>query len=142
MKADIQLVGEGSAARGLHDALLKAGLSPSTANGELLIFTSWDSVQALSRSIDGTRAQCLIVEARGHGAIAFGPSFRDDTAGCFRCYIARRRANGGAECRPARKINETAGARITASLRSLVDGRVRSLDCQLELSDAGVEAAH
>lgn len=142
MKADIQLVGDGSAARGLHGALLKAGLSSSTANGELLTFTSWDSVQALSRSIDGTHAQCLIVEDFGHGAIAFGPSFREDTAGCFRCYIARRRANGGTECRPAKKINDIAGAHIAARLRSLVDGRVRSLDCQIELSDAGVEAAH
>src|SRR5690242_4215150 len=109
MSVDIQLVGQGSASRDVHRALQSAGLRSSTTTGRMVVFTSWESVHELSRSIDGARAPCLIVEALGRGVVAFGPSFHRDTAGCFHCYIARRRANGGTECRPASRVGDATG---------------------------------
>src|SRR5687767_12251551 len=90
---------------GIEAALARRGHSTSSATEGITIVSSWDSVSSLCKLVD-SRPHCLVIEDAGAGSVAIGPSFTPDIAGCFRCYLARRRSNGGAHCRPALVVSE------------------------------------
>jgi ribosomal protein S12 methylthiotransferase accessory factor len=60
----------------------------------------WDGVAALRHRVSRSAVPVLLLEEAGRGAIAVGPLFRRDRAGCLDCYIARRVAAGATELRP------------------------------------------
>ena len=102
MRVDVHVIGKGPVGTTLRSRL---GDSP-LARSRCAIVADWPDIRALRRRTSELRTPWILVEDAGNGDVAIGPVFRPRYRGCFDCYLARRCANGGRECRPAAAIDE------------------------------------
>ena len=70
-----------------------------TGAGKHAVLWSWTSIGDLAETV-GRGNPSLLVEQVGDTEFAVGPAFGVTGSVCLDCYLGRRRANGGAECRP------------------------------------------
>jgi thiazole/oxazole-forming peptide maturase SagD family component len=136
MRASVDIVGRNDASRQLVRALSAHGIEVGSSS-DMVILAEWESVNALLGATDAARRPLVVVEGTSAGGIAFGPLFRSNAAGCVRCYIARRRANGGSECRPTTALTDHAADHIARSVRQIVDGNALPLSDHIEIGAPG-----
>ncbi|WP_437783354.1 YcaO-like family protein [Sorangium sp. So ce1097] len=122
MKREIQILGHTPFARALRRALSGAGVPPGAASSAVVLACHWDDLAAL-RAFDGdARSPWVLIEAGDEGRVLVGPTLGAGGAGCFACFTARRRSNGGRACRPVEDADDAVVARVAAAVRRLLDG--------------------
>jgi ribosomal protein S12 methylthiotransferase accessory factor len=84
----------------------------------------------------------MVVEGADGGATAVGPLFRDTHRGCCFCYIARRRANGAKECRPASTVSDCALDVVDQEIELIASGQSRLSAEQVVVSADGTVHRH
>jgi len=142
MSADVRILGDGALSRSVAGALSRHGIDTSDIAG-LAILADWTHVRELQQVVERSDLPVMLIEDAGGGAIAVGPIFAASTPGCLRCYIARRRANGGRECRPATALTSRALAEIVHETRAfLASGRTALQGEQVEVPVSGVLRRH
>lgn len=138
MQSVIEVVGHNAASGSIRSRLRKRDASWHP----LAIVADWPDVGTLHHFSNQARTPWLLIEDAGDGAVAIGPLFRPDHRGCFACYIGRRRANGGDECRPAAAVSDRVLDVIEQELASLSAFRSRLSREQAVVSTGGATRRH
>src|SRR5262245_1347284 len=126
------MLGPSDFQRELLQVLAKRAMDPS-ATRRISIIHTWSDIASLSRTIEHSRAPVMLVEDAGNGHVALGPLFAPESRGCFRCYLARRRANGAQECRPASRFAPQLLDQTADELARFLDGRSTLFSEQVEI---------
>lgn len=83
--------------------------------GGIALIDNWPSFEALAARAAADHGWWLLVERVGPDQVGVGPVFGPPSP-CFRCYLARRLANGGQECRPAPARSPAVQAAVARAL--------------------------
>jgi thiazole/oxazole-forming peptide maturase SagD family component len=141
MRPGIQVIGDTSTRVRIEAALCEEGYD--TENGHrLAVVAGWPHTKALQSLSEQLSVPWILVEDAGDGGATVGPLFRQGRGGCFGCYIARRRANGGKECRPLGSASEAILRQIRDQAAAFFDSRSRLSGEQIEISTCGSVARH
>jgi len=135
MTYGIQVVGDSSVGVAIKAALAGAGLRSGVPSA-LTIVTGWPCVENLLGFERASRSPFLLVENAGGGSVAVGPVFGARESVCFGCYLARRRANGGKQCRPSISLSAPSLARLVEYVRAVCESR-QVLYEQVQITPAG-----
>jgi thiazole/oxazole-forming peptide maturase SagD family component len=139
VKSGIQVIGASDGARAIASALAREswlGQAPVTVVAE------WDHVESLRTYHERPVGRYLLVEDIPDGHLAIGPLFDPAFAGCFDCYLARRRANGGRECRPPEAANADVLGGITEEVNGLRSNDRRLRGAQIEVGSGQLRRVH
>jgi thiazole/oxazole-forming peptide maturase SagD family component len=141
MSPGIQVIGETSIKERIEAALRDKGYD--TENGHrLAVVADWPHTKALHDLWEQVSVPWILVEDAGDGSGAVGPLFRQGWGGCFGCYIARRRANGGKECRPLGFLSEAVLGQIRDQAAAFFASKSLLSGEQVEISADGSVARH
>lgn len=140
MSNGIQVIGESRASDAITTALASAGLC-SGGSSRLAVVAGWPCVDKLLGLERELRVPFLLVEDAGDGSVAIGPVFGGRGSVCFRCYLARRRSNGGKQCRPAGSVSVSVLTQLIAQVRSVCESR-QSLSEQIQITAGGESIRH
>jgi len=138
MSLGIQVAGRNGAALAIAEALSHATLPAA----RLTIAADWENLRDLHGLDEESNGPFLLIENAGGGHAAVGPVFDSEGAGCFQCYIARRRANGGRECRPVDSLNGNILNGLVDEVKELVSGRSALRHAQIEIAPSGLRTRH
>ena len=110
----MEVIGDTSVTKEISSGLARAGIVGDSV-GPLVVVGAWSDGEMLCRINDRHNGPWLLIEDTGEGGTGIGPFFHPEAASCVDCYLARRRANNGKECRPISRISQFAlGQIITA----------------------------
>jgi ribosomal protein S12 methylthiotransferase accessory factor len=140
MAYGVKIIGESCAAGNVARALAGAGLR-SAASYPVAVVVGWPCVDSLLGLERELRVPFLLVEDAGSGSVAVGPVFGGRGSACLRCYLARRRANGGAQCRPAGPVSSEVLTRLIEHVRAFCEAREPAHE-QIQIKAAGECVRH
>jgi thiazole/oxazole-forming peptide maturase SagD family component len=141
MESALRVIGDNSISKEICSALTSAGITADSF-APLLVVAAWSDVEMLRRIDAGHRGPWLLIEDTGSGRIGIGPFFHPEAAGCLNCYLARRRANGGGECRPVSQISEFVLGRIVAAIAAFAQRGPMMSGEQADVASDGNVALH
>ena len=93
------IVGESVFADAIRTIFSKSDQRPDDSDCQIVC--SWESTDHLRHIVGGGAAVSLLIEGGEAGELYVGPVFSARAAGCLDCYLGRRQAKTGTECRPA-----------------------------------------
>jgi thiazole/oxazole-forming peptide maturase SagD family component len=111
----VHVFGDNSITKEIWSALACVGIAADSV-APLVVVAAWSDIAMLRRIDAGHGGPWLLIEDTGQGGIGIGPFFHPQAAGCLNCYLARRRANQGRECRPVSRISRVALGQIVAAI--------------------------
>ena len=137
----MRVVGQNETSRKIAYALDVAEVETDD-HSSIEIVTDWQSLNTLSGYSEERRLPWMLIEETHSEGAAVGPIFDPQGGGCFRCYIHRRRSNGGQECRPLRDASPTMIGHIARAIGMFASGRSDWDSEQLEIFADGHIQSH
>ena len=137
----IRVVGQNEISRVIRRALADAGFG-ANGNDSLVVVADWQEVGVLFGYREQRDLPWILIEETHSGGVAVGPIFRPAGPGCFRCYIDRRRSNGGQECRPLRDASPAMISNIVRAIGTFADRISEGHSEQLEVTADGDLRSH
>jgi bacteriocin biosynthesis cyclodehydratase domain-containing protein len=141
MPQGVLVYGHGRSKVRIEAALRNAGYDTESGH-RVAVVADWPNPQALYGLSDCLTVPWILVEDAGGGTAAVGPLFHRGRAGCFDCYVARRRANGGKECRPPESLSEAALGQIRDQVAAFFASQSVLSGEQIEVAPGGEVARH
>jgi ribosomal protein S12 methylthiotransferase accessory factor len=137
----VRVIGQSEISRQIASALEDAGFE-ATGICSLAVLADWPDVNALYGYAEEYRGPWILIEETDDAGAAIGPVFRPEGTGCFRCYIDRRRSNGGRDCRPLGRACRGMIRQIAGAVSAIANGRSSKEGEQLEILADGSEQSH
>lgn len=141
MSPGIQVIGDTSIKLRIEAALGDAGYDTENGRG-LAVVADWPDAKGLRNLSEQLSVPWILVEDAEDGRAAVGPLFRQGRGGCFGCYIARRWANGGKECRPLGSASEAVLDQVRGQVAAFFASESLLSNEQIEVSAGGAVARH
>lgn len=139
MKYGIQVVGVSAGARAIAAALARESWP---CQRPVTVLAGWDHVNHLRSNPEHSGGQYVLIENAPDGRVAVGPLFDPAYAGCFDCYLARRRANGARECRPPEPPSAEVLGGVVEEIRGLESDPCRLRGAQIEIGPERLRTVH